>query len=164
MHVCIKGNHFTKTEKNRLADLAKWLGPKLMGGRLSRHINLQIQTVHPNLYKRSMLYAYVDYDDISYKTFPRKFTITMTGHFRIMRSMVILAHELVHVKQYATGELSYCDKTGREKWKGRVLKDKNLSYWDLPHEIEAHGREKGLVYQYCEVKNLCQEKWFTGVF
>jgi len=164
MKVCVKSKHFSKAEKNRLIDLTKWVSYKLMGGRLSRHINLKIQTTHPNLYKKSMLYAYVDYDECSYNKFPRKFTITMTENFALMRSMVILAHELVHVKQFALGELYYCPNTGREKWKGKIINHDQYNYWDLPYEIEAHGREKGLVYQYCDSKNLRKENWYLNVF
>ena len=29
-----------------------------------------------------------------------------------------------------------------------------MSYWDLPWEIEAHGREVGLFIRYCEENKL----------
>ena len=56
-----------------------------------------------------------------------------------------LAHEMVHVKQLATGEYydyMYSDKT--VKWKGKKVNIKEVDYWDQPWEIEAYGKERGL--------------------
>ena len=56
-----------------------------------------------------------------------------------------LAHEIVHVKQYALGELKWRDA-------GLLYKGVNheamslMEYFELPYEIEAYGREKGLLY------------------
>ena len=56
-----------------------------------------------------------------------------------------LAHELVHVKQYVLGELKWRDA-------GLLYKGINhdamnmMEYFELPYEIEAYGREKGLLY------------------
>ena len=55
-----------------------------------------------------------------------------------------LAHELVHVKQYLLGELVWRD--AGLLYKG-VSHDPNtfVDYFDLPYEIEAYGRERGLL-------------------
>ena len=61
-----------------------------------------------------------------------------------------LAHEIVHVKQYALGELK-----GRDA--GLLYKGVNheamslMEYFELPYEIEAYGREKGLLYGFLKV-------------
>jgi len=57
-----------------------------------------------------------------------------------------LAHELVHVKQYVTGELMM-RKHGL-CWRKEVLVSGSTTleeYFGLPYEIEAYGREKGLL-------------------
>ena len=57
-----------------------------------------------------------------------------------------LAHELVHVKQYITGELMM-RKYGLA-WRKSVLTSDSTTYeeyFELPYEIEAYGREKGLL-------------------
>ena len=57
-----------------------------------------------------------------------------------------LAHELVHVKQYLTGELMM-RKNGLA-WRKSVLTSDSTTYeeyFELPYEIEAYGREKGLL-------------------
>lgn len=57
-----------------------------------------------------------------------------------------LAHELVHVKQYLTGQMrDYSD--GSVKFMGKKYSSLEISdelYFDFPGEIEAYGREIGL--------------------
>lgn len=66
-----------------------------------------------------------------------------------------VAHEMVHVKQYARGELS----ADKHVWMGKTYNPEEINYWDLPWEIEAHGREIGLFVRYCEANNLSKYKW-----
>ena len=47
---------------------------------------------------------------------------------------------MVHIKQYAHGEL---DET-LMSWKGKRVDSNNLDYYDHPWEIEAHGLEVSL--------------------
>jgi hypothetical protein len=62
---------------------------------------------------------------------------------------------MVHVKQYARRELHPAD----DVWMGKTYNPKKISYWDLPWEIEAHGREIGLFIRYCETHKLSKYKW-----
>ena len=56
-----------------------------------------------------------------------------------------LGHELVHVKQYVRKELT-TDRYGALRDNGVYYSVNNLlEYFDLPYEIEAYGREKGLL-------------------
>ena len=77
-------------------------------------------------------------------------TNEMTGEERtdmewFVEILKTLAHELVHVKQYVMGEL-------RSRDVGLLYKGINheamnlMEYFELPYEIEAYGREKGLLY------------------
>ena len=61
---------------------------------------------------------------------------------RVLRNVVF--HELVHVKQYLVGELSWRDKG--MLWKGELYDvDYLTEQLETPYEIEAYGREKGLL-------------------
>lgn len=66
-----------------------------------------------------------------------------------------VAHEMVHVKQYAKRELS----PDKHEWMGKTYNPDEVNYWDLPWEIEAHGREIGLFVRYCEANDLSKYKW-----
>jgi hypothetical protein len=71
-----------------------------------------------------------------------------------------LAHEMVHLKQYATKELSDIAIAYKGKvidtaiWKGEVhkFKAKEDPYWDAPWEVEAYGREVGLYRRWLETQ------------
>ena len=55
----------------------------------------------------------------------------------------LLAHELVHVKQYVVGDLSMRSKG--MYWKGELTKiDNMMEYFKSPWEIEAYGLERYL--------------------
>ena len=82
-------------------------------------------------------------------------TNEMTGETRtdmewFIEILKTLAHEIVHVKQYALGELKWRDA-------GLLYKGVNheamslMEYFELPYEIEAYGREKGLLYGFLKV-------------
>ena len=71
-------------------------------------------------------------------------------------------HELVHVKQYVMGELSM----RREGlcYRGVHYDVKTLTeYFELPYEIEAYGREKGLLIAFLAFwKGVCEEFDFSS--
>ena len=86
-------------------------------------------------------------------------TNEMTGEERTdmewcVEILKTLAHEIVHVKQYVMGELKSRD--AGLLYKGTNHEPDNLmEYFELPYEIEAYGREKGLLYGFLLVwKNI----------
>jgi len=89
-------------------------------------------------------------------------TNEMTGEERtdmewFVEILKTLAHELVHVKQYVMDELKWRD--AGLLYKGVNHNPENLmEYFELPYEIEAYGREKGLLYGFLKVwKNIESE-------
>ena len=79
----------------------------------------------------------------------RTFEIEVDSKLTLRKLLETVAHELVHVKQYARRELHPVNQT----WCGKTYNPKKVSYWDLPWEIEAHGREVGLFVRWCEENN-----------
>jgi hypothetical protein len=82
---------------------------------------------------------------------PRNFCIEMdTG---LTRKLIIksLAHEMVHVWQYASGKMKdYVREPGKVRF-GEKIYDYSIEseeYWFLPWEIEAYGMEVGLYQHY----------------
>lgn len=85
---------------------------------------------------------------------PRWFTITLRGKRSDDDMIKTLAHEMVHVKQYARNELGKemaLNKGGdgvrlATRWHGEFWEPKKneCGYFDAPWEIEAYGREVGL--------------------
>ena len=85
----------------------------------------------------------IDHHQAEIDDYGRTRTDTEWGH-TILRT---LAHELVHVKQYLVGDLSWRDKG--MLWKGEIFAPEYLTdQLDTPYEVEAYGREKGLLVSF----------------
>ena len=89
---------------------------------------------------------------------PREFDIELNRSLRLRTLLETVGHEMVHVKQYARGELRENYGVGKHLWKGAWV-NSNIDYYDLPWEIEAHGRETGLFIRYVEKHKLTAKKW-----
>ena len=85
----------------------------------------------------------------------REFEIEIDNSQPLRRLLETVAHEMVHVKQFARRELH----PSKDTWYGKTYNPKKTSYWDLPWEIEAHGREVGLFVRWCEENDLGKYKW-----
>lgn len=91
---------------------------------------------------------------------PREFEITLDGSMSTRAIIVALAHEMVHVKQYATGELKNTDKLNVNIWKRKKITIGRNDYWDLPWEVEAYGREIALLEFFVTVNKLKKARWY----
>jgi len=75
---------------------------------------------------------------------PKDLMMFIDSRLPLHQLLITLAHEMVHVKQYAKGQLKL--KTTRRgntffTWLGKKYKGE---YYDLPWEIEAFSRERVL--------------------
>lgn len=74
---------------------------------------------------------------------PRDFKIRMDADIGLRSKLLILAHESVHIRQFARGQLRGYG-TARTRWQGRAASSNMITYWDHPWEIEARGMELSL--------------------
>ena len=92
-----------------------------------------------NRYRPRDFKVIVDHHRAEIDDYNRIRTNTEWGHM-ILKT---LAHELVHVKQYLVGDLTWRDKG--MLWGGELFTPKYLTeQLDTPYEVEAYGKEKGL--------------------
>jgi hypothetical protein len=89
---------------------------------------------------------------------PRTFEIEVEKNMPLRKLLETVAHEMVHVKQYARGELYQGVRVNKHRWQGKWISN-NVDYWDSPWEIEAHGREAGLFIRWAEENDLAKKKW-----
>jgi len=89
---------------------------------------------------------------------PREFEIEVDKNLPLRKVLETVCHEMVHVKQYARGELYEGTRIAKHRWQGKYISN-NVDYWDQPWEIEAHGREAGLFVRWAEANNLAKHKW-----
>ena len=85
----------------------------------------------------------VDHHRAEIDDYGRKRSDTEWGH-NILKT---LAHELVHVKQYVMGELKN-SKHGMVYKRTTYSPETIFDYFETPYEIEAYGREVGLLVNF----------------
>ena len=111
-----------------------------------------------NPYRPRHFRVVIDHHRLELDNYGRKRDVTEWAH-EVLKT---LAHELVHVKQYVMGELSM----RREGlcYRGVHYDVKTLTeYFELPYEIEAYGREKGLLIAFLAFwKGVCEEFNFSS--
>lgn len=88
----------------------------------------------------------------------RDFEIEVKRDLKLAELLKTVAHELVHVKQYAKGELKP-GTVNAPVWEGRAVDLNKTNYWDCPWEIEAHGREHGLFIRWADAEGHWGKKW-----
>ena len=98
---------------------------------------------HANTYRPREFRVIIDHHRLEKDNYGRVRDTTEWAH-EVLKT---LAHELVHVKQYVMGELSM-RKEGLCYRGVHHNVDTLTEYFELPYEIEAYGREKGLLVSF----------------
>lgn len=78
---------------------------------------------------------------------PRNFTINIDDAQTLRMQLRTIAHELVHVKQYARNEM-YEYVSQHTRWRNTVVDESKTRYKDLPWEREAYSMEVPLVRKF----------------
>jgi hypothetical protein len=123
----------------------RFFGKKLLPDKIYSSIKIKIDFVED-----IEDFAYCQWNDTNFKG--RNFTITVDSNLSIKETLLALAHEMVHVKQYATGQMKDYIRLPKTRWNNKVFEHDKIDYWDQEWEIEAHGREKGLVVHFLDYK------------
>jgi len=123
--------------------------------RMAGRLGITVQYVS-NLRKNEGIYGDCIWEDDDYR--PREFMIRLDRGLNLKTAMTTLAHEMVHVKQYARDEMRQLTTKRACRYNGELYKD-GLDYWDQPWEIEAHGREVGLFIRWVEKEGLAHKPW-----
>lgn len=153
MIITVEG--FTKKQAQEIEEAVEFFAKQLMDPRMVRNLTIDVER-HKKL---DVMGECVNEDDTRN---PRWFTINLRGAEGDDDLVKTIAHEMVHVKQYAKNELSKQLRVSKgkgfkmaTKWQGEfwLPKTKEDEYWDAPWEIEAYGREVGLYHKWVEEYN-----------
>ena len=97
-----------------------------------------------------------------------EFSIEIKKDLPMREKMIVLMHELVHMKQHIAGELEFggiiIGKDGLKckttTWMGAEFDEDGTDYFDRPWEIEAFGRQLGLFIRWVEsIDEGHHKKW-----
>ena len=128
--------------KEEAKEAISFFADYLLGRRLGKNVYIYV-TFNQNLFKKEQNYGYVMPIDVAAR-FPRKFSIKIDAQLNNRRTLIALAHEMVHVKQYVRGELKDMVSPVR-KWLGKAFSD-DYDYDLQPWEIQARKMES-LLYR-----------------
>lgn len=155
MVITFERGHLSTRQRKLMCEAAELFAGILMDPRMVRNIQLDIN-IDNNL---DVMGECICEDDTRN---PRWFTINLRNKRDDDDMIKTLAHELVHVKQYAKNQLAKCltvSKNGKcavaTKWNGEIWKAKKREddYFDSPWEVEAYGREVGMYHRWVKHYN-----------
>jgi len=144
----------SKQKREYAESICNFVAEKFMP-RLKDKITINLEFVS-GLKKRESIYGDCIWEDEDFR--PREFTIRVDAGMDMRMTLTTIAHEMVHVKQYAKDEMKQLFSVNKTRFKGEYV-PAGTDYWDQPWEIEAHGRETGLFIQWAEKENLGHYKW-----
>ena len=144
----------SKQKREYAESICNFVAEKFMP-RLKDKITINLEFVS-GLKKRESIYGDCIWEDEDYR--PREFTIRIDAGMDMRTTLTTIAHEMVHVKQYAKDEMKQLFVVNKTRFKGEYI-PADTNYWDLPWEIEAHGRETGLFIQWAEKEGLGNQRW-----
>lgn len=150
----------TKIQRQAINHIVPWVLSHLVGKRIAKNIELSFK-IKKNLKKNEGIEGTTQWEDDNHK--PRDFLIELDGSQNTENFILTMCHELVHVKQYALGEMKDIFKGPNNLlWRGQKINTHKYSvnYWEQPWEIEAFGREQGLYIMWKEANRVAQNKTF----
>lgn len=120
-------------------------GQNLISKRLLDNINLKVK-FNPNL----DVHGFASVEDYNNSGKPREFLIEVHSWIGAKEILKTLAHEMVHVKQFAYMETN----DSLTRWKGMKIDSENVDYYEHPWEIEAYGMDAGLFTKFVTKEKL----------
>jgi hypothetical protein len=113
--------------------------------RLRDNIHLTVK-FNPNI----KVWAFASIEDYNASNKAREFLIELHPWIGAIEIFKTLAHEMVHIKQFAYGETNET----LSKWKGITIDSDDIDYYHHPWELEAYSLETGLWTKFATKEEL----------
>lgn len=107
---------------------------------LPRYRTLDIEVNLKDLQKKEKVFGYCFEED------KNTFTLEIDKNLSLFDLVSTVCHEMVHVKQYAKGEM-IDNGWGAVRWKTRQVDTTTTKYMDQPWEIEAFKLQDKLAHE-----------------
>jgi hypothetical protein len=86
---------------------------------------------------------------------PKALGMVIDTAMSIENLIITIAHEMVHVKQYARGQITHGKNLKSKFWMGQKIKSQ---YYDSPWEVEAYSRERVLANKIFQIIDTAHAK------
>lgn len=120
----------------------------------SESLNISLKVGFPE--RMTTIHGYVE--KYRYKCMPGTYDITIYSNHSIFSILCTVAHEMIHVQQWESGDLN--DDGFRRIWKGED--HTHTDYADTPWEKEAFRKEKALAEKF--YKHMKMKRSIIAVF
>ena len=151
MKISVRGHNDSLT-KAEIRDYVEFLADMLMSPRMAKSLVVTVKCLQLKKVKGFCIAV-----DEAYTNRPKEFLIELDTKQSKASQLKTIAHEMVHVKQYAKGELADLSRQNKIKFNKKKYSVDSF-YWLQPWEIEAYGYEYGLYRMYRSIKNWKQNK------
>lgn len=131
--------------KKKYRDALEYFAKSTFSPQMHRHLQVRIAFKNNLGFYHGLVYV----DDYNSKNKPRSFVIEINRRDPEEEVLKTLAHEVVHIRQFAYGELN----EEMTHWKGKKLTWKQMNYLEQPWEKEASRLGELMYYFYIENLN-----------
>lgn len=147
----------TKLQRKAVKEMVPWLGKKLLP-RIYKNLEITVQIF--DLMKEEGCWggAFPD-EDYTKVRYPRHFVLAIHNKMKMYDFRITLCHEFVHIFHFAKGHM-YSYENGSTRWKNKIHDSsmgEGLSYWEVPWEEEARGKQEGLFQLWLAYKKDCKK-------
>ena len=153
MYIKVSGKP-SKINVKLCKEALKFYGKMLLSDNMYHKITINLKFEEFDIKERKLGIAFCEWVNENHRL--KEFLINVHSKLNKKQILLAIAHEMVHVKQYANGELKDFIREDKTKYRDVHYYNDDLDYWDYPWEIEAHGREPGLYYRF--IKKLREDK------
>jgi len=131
-----------KITKPEIKKAVRFYGSKLLRSDTYDKIYLEIALTS----QTDGFYGFCEWIGTNYR--PKDFLITLNNRLCRKTTLQNLAHEMVHLRQYATNQLFDYMNNDNVRWKKSLYDQDEVKYMDRPWEIQAYELEDILYEQY----------------
>lgn len=125
-----------KIDKKICKRAVKFYGKQLLSTRLYESLQIHLEFIE----MEDNEYGFCNAEDETNKSF----LISINKNLTPEQTLMVLAHEMGHVKQYAKHELKDYVYGERIKFQDRIFEKASVSYWQSPWEKDARKIERKL--------------------
>lgn len=125
-----------KIDKKICKRAVKFYAKQLLSDRLRESLHIHVEFIE--LLENE--YGYCNSEDELNKTF----LISINKNLTPEQTLLVLAHEMGHVKQYAKHELKDYVYGDRTKFQDKIFEKASVGYWQSPWEKDARKIERKL--------------------
>lgn len=122
---------------------------RLLGDNMAKKMTVDI-IVDKDLLRTFDMYANIS--PLEADPRPKHFEVEIDAKLSKKQFLVSLAHEMIHLKQFAKNQMKDLEKPQMTRWMGKYYKEENINYWARPWEIEAHNGELPLYEEFINNK------------